>query len=275
MLNVKDVAPGLEEGDHGLWFAKSQTSISYPEEGNTGRFAVEDGSFWYRHRNRCIVEAMRRYPPGGFLLDVGGGNGFVSAGIRAAGFEALLIEPGIQGAMNAQRRGLSPIICATLQDASFGPGSVPAAGMFDVLEHVEDDVGFLREVAEVLVPGGRLYLTLPAYQFLFSSEDKFAGHFRRYTVSAARRVLETAGFEVDYATYIFAWLPLPVLLFRTIPSRLGLQKVPTSDESAQVHKSGSFVKDVVEATLAPETRLIRGGWRLPVGGSCLLVARHA
>ncbi len=81
MPNIRDLAPGLTRDDSGLWLAPSRKAISYPEKGNQACFAVEDVSFWFHHRNQCLVEALRRYPPAGFLLDVGAGNGFVSAGI--------------------------------------------------------------------------------------------------------------------------------------------------------------------------------------------------
>ena len=66
------------------------------------------------------------------------------------------------GNHGCQGRGLTSVICSTLQDAGFKPGTVPAAGLFDVLEHIEDDVGFLKTLNEILVPKGRVFLTVIA-----------------------------------------------------------------------------------------------------------------
>ncbi len=53
--------------------------------------------------------------------------------------------------------------------------------MLDVIEHVEDDVGFVRDVVDgSLAPGGWVLVSVPAYQSLFSSHDRALKHFRRY-----------------------------------------------------------------------------------------------
>ena len=68
------------------------------------------------------------------------------------------------------------------------------AGLFDVLEHIPDDAGSLGGVHRLLAPGGgRLYLTVPAYPWLWSPEDELSGHCRRYTLAGLRRVVERAG----------------------------------------------------------------------------------
>jgi 2-polyprenyl-3-methyl-5-hydroxy-6-metoxy-1,4-benzoquinol methylase len=58
------------------------------------------------------------------------------------------------------------VICARLEDAGLPPMSIDAGGMFDVLEHIEDEVAALRHVHALLCPGGRLFRTVPADQFL-------------------------------------------------------------------------------------------------------------
>lgn len=85
---------------------------------------------------------MRMFSPPGAVFDIGGGNGFVALGIKNAGREVVLVEPGPEGVRNARVRGLTTIICSTLEDAGFLKHTIPAIGIFDVLEHVEDDTAF-------------------------------------------------------------------------------------------------------------------------------------
>ena len=146
------------------------------------------------------------------FFDIGGGNGYVAKGLIEAGIACALIEPGIDGAVAARARGIDPVICARLEDAELPPASIAAAGMFDVLEHIEDEAAALRRVHGLLRPGGRLFLTVPAYQFLFSVDDRIAGHFRRYTIASLTGALLESGFRVELASYMFA--PLPPLVFR-------------------------------------------------------------
>src|SRR4029453_13054884 len=105
----------------------------------------------------------------------------------------------------------------------FRPGSLPAIGMFDVLEHIENDVAFLDSLHELLIPSGRIYVAVPAFGFLWSADDAAAGHFRRYTIGTLTKALASSGFIVDYSTYFFQWLWLPIFFFRTMPSVIGLR----------------------------------------------------
>ena len=105
---------------------------------------------------------------------------------------ALLSHPlEMMGPPLARSRGLDPVVCATLEEAGLRPESLDAVGLFDVVEHIRDEVGFLRTVRQTLCHGGRLYLTVPAFRALWSSEDDLVGHHRRYTLGAVaeRRVL--------------------------------------------------------------------------------------
>jgi SAM-dependent methyltransferase len=272
-IDIASLANGIEIHDPGIWFGRRNSEVSYPADGNEACLAIEDQSFWFRHRNRCIISAVRRFPPDGVLLDIGGGNGFVSKGLVEAGFTCALIEPGINGALAAHQRGVDPVICATLEDAEFKPASFAAAGLFDVLEHIEEEIGFLRKILVVLKPGGFLFLTVPAYQSLFSTDDSAAGHFRRHTVSSLVRVLAKSGFQVEFATYMFAPLPPLVFLLRTIPSRLGLRGGADPERDLAEHTPRGWAARKIDHLLDAEFKRIEAGRTVPVGSSCLCVAR--
>lgn len=151
----------------------STTALSYAKEGNDVCFAIEDQSFWFRHRNECIRRMVERFadPAAGVFLDVGGGNGFVARDLRDAGYDTVMIEPSLTGAANARRRNLEQVVCATVGDAVLKPRSVANVGLFDVIEHIEDDVEFLKSIRPVLKPGGGVFITVPAYQMLWSVDD--------------------------------------------------------------------------------------------------------
>ena len=127
----------------------------------------------------------------------------------------------------------------------------------------------------LIAPGGRLYVTVPAYQWLWSTEDAISGHHRRYTTSGLARVIRAAGFTVEFSSYLFWPLPLPILLLRAIPSRLGRR--PTADLDAIRRElkppSGPAVQALM-AVLDLERRWLARGRRIPIGGSSLLVARR-
>lgn len=275
-VDLAAIADNLEPGPDGIWVSRTHSPISYPEEGNLNCLALEAGSFWFKHRNRCIQAVLRRCPPPGPVFDIGGGNGYVTVGLEEAGFDAVLVEPGWQGVQNARGRGVKHLVCAALEDAGFHAGSLPAVGLFDVLEHIAGERDFLSEIHHLLVPGGRLYLTVPAFQALWSTEDDYAGHYRRYTLAGLEKMLRESGFTVGFATYIFWMLPLPILLMRAIPSRLGLHKPDDWDRYQQEHSSSDgLAGTVLERLLLWELGQISQGRRVPLGGSCLVSARMA
>jgi SAM-dependent methyltransferase len=245
----------------------------YPDSGHDWCAAVEDRSFWFRHRNRFLLEVMRRYPPATPLYDVGGGNGAVAAALCDAGIPSIVVEPGEAGARRARERGLESI-CATLETAGLAPGSVPSMGLFDVIEHVEDDVGFLKAARRLMQPGGRVYVAVPAYETLWSAEDNYAHHFRRYTRRRLARELAAAGFDVQYATYMFALLPLPILLMRAIPYRLGMARPFTAEGVQADHAVGGTARALIDGLHAMELAVLRTLGGLPFGASVVAVAKN-
>ena len=65
LIDLKMAPPELRLGEDGIFYAGEVGEISYPEEGNEACFEVEDCSFWFRHRNDCIRELVRSFPPRG------------------------------------------------------------------------------------------------------------------------------------------------------------------------------------------------------------------
>ena len=249
--------------------------VSYPKDGNELCYQLEDRSFWFRHRNLCITEVVRQFPPDGVILDVGGGNGYVARALIDAGFPTALLEPGAEGAANARtQRNIPDVICATLEDAGLAPRGTAAVGLFDVLEHIDEDAGFVAKIHALLQPGGLVYATVPAHQWLWSSTDEDAGHFRRYSTTQLGARFRSAGFDILYATYFFQILLPPFVLMRTLPHAFGLRKRREASGYHLEHTAGDGrVAEWLQALLAREVTVIGNRRTLATGTSCLLVAK--
>jgi SAM-dependent methyltransferase len=278
-VDLARISGALEKSGDGIWTPKSKRreAVSFPEDGHDACFRIEDASLWFAHRNACIAAALRRHGVHGPLLDVGGGNGAVSKALDDEGIGTVLLEPGPEGAQNARRRGVRNVICATLADAGFEDGAFGAAGAFDVVEHVADDAGLLREIHRVLRPGGTLCVTVPAYGWLWSAEDEVAGHHRRYSRGRLEALLAASAFRVDYASYFFAPFTLPVFLVRSVPHRVRPRRSAedVSDGAVRQHIMSPFPRRVMTSVLAPEIRRIAAGRTIPFGTSILAVATKA
>lgn len=290
--DLSQIASGLVLQAPDLWVAKhanetlvvsGSPSLPYPEIGNASCFEIEADSFWFSHRNACILTAVQQFPFAGYLFDIGGGNGFVAQHLSRNQIPTIVVEPGVVGVQNAVSRGCI-VVHATLEDAGFHQASLPAVGLFDVVEHIQQPRQFLRLVTDMLTPGGYLFLTVPAYHFLWSHEDDFAGHHWRYTRGQIQSLVEGGdssndGLEILFSTYFFALLPLPIFLLRTIPGRILKMEMKSeyaTETEGSPRRSGSSHRPglrFVESLFKWERTWIQKRLRIPFGASCLVVAR--
>lgn len=273
-MRIREICPTLEPDANGIFVASGTTQVSYPSDGHAACMQVEDHSFWFQHRNACIAALVNRHPFSGPLLDLGGGNGFVSQMLRSQGKDVVLLEPGHAGAINARcQRQLDQVICATVQQAGFPQGIFGAIGLFDVIEHVKRDQAFLDELVPLLSPGGHIYLTVPCHQWLWSQADVDAGHYRRHTLGSMRALLD-ARFEIDYISYFFKPLLAPQLALRAIPWRLGLGREAQLSTQTEHGANRGLATRAIARLLASEPIAIARGSTIAFGASCLLAAHR-
>lgn len=84
--------------------------------------------------------------------------------------------------------------------------------LMDVLEHVDDDVALLGGVAASARPGTPVFITVPAFAFLWSAHDVFLEHRRRYTAKMLESTMKRSKLTVDRIRYFYAAiLPLVVV----------------------------------------------------------------
>lgn len=274
MINIEEITSKLEFKD-GIWFSESDTAVSYPESGNVYTFQYEDFSFWYKHRNNCIIETVKNLPPKeNTIIEVGGGNGCVARALEENNFSVIMLEPDFIGIQNAQKRNVKNLINSSFEMAGFKNDSLTGIGLFDVIEHVEDDTAFLKKAYFALENEGRLYITVPAYNFLFSEEDTHDKHFRRYTLKELSKKLASLNYHVEYSSYFFSLLPIPIFLFRTLPTKLGIKRNESIDVYINENKNcSSIFKKKLDIFWNKEITIIKNKKRMCFGGSIIIVAK--
>jgi SAM-dependent methyltransferase len=152
--------------------------------------------WWYQARESLLRSAFERYVAGvGPVLDVGSADGPSVGWLRGSGrVVSLDIDP----------RGLTaPGVCGSALALPFADGSFDVVAAFDVVEHCRPEGTAVAELARVLAPGGRLLVSVPAYQWAWTQFDDLNGHHRRYTRSRAVHALTAHGLVVERATYAF------------------------------------------------------------------------
>lgn len=205
----------------------SDEKISYPEEGNDFCFAVEDNSDWFKYRNDLILYFLKKYNVTGDFLDIGGGNGFQIQAIEDANLisgNSILIEPGYSGCLNAKKRNCKLIINGFFQNFDFSKFHVTNYGLFDVIEHIEDDIQFLNELYDIIPKNSRIFINVPARMKYWSQTDLFAGHYRRYENSDLNRITSLTKFKLVDSSCYFNFYIIPLFILRILPEKLGFKK---------------------------------------------------
>jgi trans-aconitate methyltransferase len=157
--------------------------------------------------------------PGDMVLDVGCGDSFMAQAIAAlypdvtfCGIDTALDEHRV-AAFTRTLEIHNLRLFRTLEHATAAAGGRRAAIVFlmDVIEHIQDDVAFLRALqsSPLVGAGTRYVVSVPAFTCLFSSHDVFLGHYRRYSNTTLKRHLESAGLESQLLCYFFTSLLAP------------------------------------------------------------------
>lgn len=170
--------------------------------------------WWWRAREAWVLarlEASLTGEPAGPILDVGCGDGLLFDKLRRFGDPEGLEADASVVTEHGRRRG--PIHIGAF-NSDFASGKrFRLILMLDVLEHLPDGVTALERARELLLPGGRLILTVPAFQLLWTAHDELNHHRLRYDRRSLRRELEQAGFERYRMRYFFHWLfPLKIMV---------------------------------------------------------------
>jgi len=211
----------------------------------------------YNEWLRVLVAPAAR----GKVIELGAGMGTFSMALLESADHIVAVEP--------SDRGSATLIAATRANdrvtavhgyAADAAGYAPFDGgvMSNVLEHIEDDEGTLRELFELVRPGGAVAVFSPAFNVLMSDFDREIGHVRRYRKRELISKFEQAGFEIADARYVnmpgfFAWL---------LVSR-ALRRRPTHSRLTQIY----------DRRVVPITRWIESRVRPPFGQSVLVIGR--
>jgi SAM-dependent methyltransferase len=231
---------------------------------------AEDRHWWYRGRRKLLARVIAdlQLPERARILDAGCGSGRNMVELARLG-TVTGVELSETSVCLARARETGDVIEGSVLEMPFDADSFDLAVSLDVIEHLEDDLGALRELRRVVAPGGCLLVTVPAYQWLWSAHDEINHHHRRYTRRTLQRVAEQAGWEQTRTTY-FNSLLLPVAIVLRALERLNTK---TTESSLDLWVPPAPLNWLLERPLALEAALIGRGGRIPAGLSLLAVFR--
>ena len=228
---------------------------------------AEDRHWWYRGRRTVIerVLAGMRLPARARILDAGCGSGRNMVELARHG-TVTGVELSETSVALARARNVGEVISGSVLDMPFPADSFDLAVSLDVIEHLEDDLGALREMRRTVTPGGSLLVTVPAYPWLWSGHDEINHHHPRRSLEL---VAEQSGWEQVRTTY-FNSLLLPAAIILRVLERLNTK---TTESSLDLWVPPEPFNWLLERPLALEAAMIARGGRIPAGLSLLAVFR--
>jgi ubiquinone/menaquinone biosynthesis C-methylase UbiE len=252
----------------------TQTDRALPADDYFDTMAAHAGGhWWYRARRMLVAQLLDgRMPAGGVALDIGCGTGEVVDLLGQLGASVAagtdLSDHVLHHAAADRRAGAGAILASAAERLPFAGRCADALTSLEVVEHLDDDLGALREYHRVLRPGATLLVTVPSYQWLWYHQDDLAGHRRRYTRRGIVDVVEAAGFEVTGSSYYFSFLVPPAIAQRKTPLRRFLA------DNGETSSSGRAVTAVMDRLCRAERAWMRRGLPVPFGLSIWVLARR-
>ena len=174
--------------------------------------------WWWRARETVLMDTLRgvRPPPSSAILDVGCGDAVSFAALSAFGtVRGIEVDEGLldPGGPFRDRISTRPLGDPVYDEPAWRFDLITA---LDVIEHIDDDRGAVTAMAAMPRPGGRLVVTVPAFELPWDHHDEINHHRRRYTAANLRRTLDVQGLKLVRLRYLFRNLFLPKLMVRLL-----------------------------------------------------------
>ena len=232
------------------------------------RMAAHDSThWWYRARREILADYLKRYgglPAGARLLEIGCGTGHnLPMLARFGAVEAIEIDDAARAIASA-RLG-KPVASAPLPELTgIARGAYDLIAVLDVVEHIEDDVAALNAMGACLKPDGKILITVPAHQWMWSAHDTVNHHHRRYSKKTLDAAIRRAGLRHNGLRW-FNSLLFPAAVAARIAGKL------TGKDDSDDSPPAKPLNTAFETIFALERHLV-GRVPLPPGLSIITLA---
>ncbi|MEZ4659944.1 MAG: class I SAM-dependent methyltransferase [Caldilineaceae bacterium] len=195
----------------------------------------EDKHAWFAGRTRAILKyldaemAPRRAGAERLVLDMGIGAGNMAHHLAHYG-RVIGLDNNPRPLGVTRDRGLEALQSLG-ERTPFGDNAFDLVALLDTVEHIPDDMSVFGEALRILKQGGKLVVTVPAFQWLWSYNDDINEHQRRYTAPELQQKLESTGFRVKRISYnSFFLFPLIAAIRMVRPYNPGLESPHLTEE---------------------------------------------
>ncbi len=241
-------------------------------------FELERSHWWFKARLKIIEKRVIKIvrglnKPGIKILNVGVATGLTTNMLEKYG-DVISVEYDKDCCKFLEETVGIKAINASLTDLPFNNNNFDLICAFDVIEHIEDDLKALDEIRRVLSDDGFFFITIPAFNFLWSKHDEINHHYRRYNLKELTKKIQKSNMAVNFQSYFNFWLFTPILitrlLFNIFPRR---NKEDTSGSDFELSGNSKIINKILYLVFLSENILIKNNIKLPFGLSLLVTGR--
>jgi SAM-dependent methyltransferase len=230
--------------------------------------------FWYKARREMIDgllgNVFMKHQTDRLIVEIGCGTGYQLPIVKKWG-RAKGLDINASAVAIALKNGFDAEI-KDLEKDDIAVDCPEAVCLFDVLEHIKNDDAAIKKIYAILKNRGFLFMTVPAYAFMFSGHDRAMAHFRRYDKKKLINELEAVGFKIIRSGYWNSLLFPAILSMRLFKNFLSffLKKNTYQSEAVNLPLSVNYFLYLI---LHFENFLIGKGFRFLWGLSIFIVAK--
>lgn len=197
------------------------------------------------------------------ILDIASGTGYIAQKISDEGYSNITVSDRSLVAISILKKKFKNVKKINLPKKLLIDEKFDCILILDVLEHIENDYESLRKIKSLLKKNGKIIISVPAYEFLWSSKDDRVEHKRRYIKQSLVRLIEHSNMKVDYMSYYNFFLFLPALFYSII-----------NKYKEVIPRYNPLQNFLFTKIFSIEIPLIRKFVKFPVGVSLISVISH-
>ena len=234
---------------------------------------LEQTHWWFRARSEILKKLLDSHLTWSRIdnaLEIGTSSGNNLYSLYPKNLNLWGVEPFEDNISIARNKGPVPVLKGTAEQlpAEIDNMTFDLITMFDVLEHTEDDMAVLTNIYHHLSDGGSLFISVPAYEWMWGEQDVISHHYRRYTLSNLRQKTEKTGFNTVYSTYFNTFLFPPIAAIRLLANLKPQPEEPA--EFGDFKYGNSFSNNLLYHIFKTEKWLLPH-LKFPFGVSALIV----
>lgn len=229
---------------------------------------IEKTHFWFKARRDFILQLLQKQDRESSILDIGCSSGILMMDLIDDGFKKENIfgfDISEEAIKNCKKNGLDNVAVLDAQNFDLD-NKYDIIIASDCLEHLKEDEKALSIWKQHLKPGGKMYVFVPAFMFMWSHHDDVNMHARRYTKKNLIDKLKQQDFIIlDHGFWNFL-LFFPVILVRILSKILPHRNQSSSGDLDKL----SIFNRIFLSILSFENRLAHH-IKLPIGLSTFAI----